>query len=113
MSFLFGGAKARLAAALHAYVSRLFQRQVAPDRVNSALCKYPGIAAVKDVEISRDAPRPSISAFVVVGADAPDGDSVVRSAAESLRKELQAHEVILCYIDGSGCRRGVLIAGSA
>ena len=113
MSFLFGIAKVRFTAALNAYVSRLLPRQVAPDRVNSALCKHPGIAAVEDVEVSNGAPRPSISAFVVVDAEAPDSDSVVRSAAESLRKELQANEVILCYIDGSGRRRGVLIAASA
>lgn len=113
MSFLVGIAKVRFAAALHAYVSRLFPRQVAPDRVNSALCKHPGIVAVENVEVSSGAARPSISAFVVVVADAPDSDSVVRSAAESLRKELQADEVTLCYIDGSGRRRGVLIAGSA
>lgn len=112
MSFLFGIAKVRFAAALHDYVSQLFPRQIATDRVNSVLCKHPGIVAVEDVEVLSGAARPSISAFVVVVANAPDGDSVLRSAAESLLKELQADEVTLCYIDGSGLRRGVLIAGS-
>ena len=65
------------------------------------------------LEVACNAPGRSISAFVVVAGDPRDSETVVRCAAESLRRELQANEVILSYIGGSGQRRGILIIGSA
>lgn len=109
---LLGGNRVLFPAVIRALVSRFFPGQVAPDRVNSALCKQPGIAAVEDVEVISSAEL-RISAFVVLTADTPDPDCVVRCAAESLRRESRADEVILAYIDASGCRRGILIAGIA
>lgn len=111
---LLGINKIGLAAMLHGLVPRLSPRRVTPDRVNSALCKQPGIAAVEDIEVTAiSAAGARISAFVVLTADSPDPDGVVRCAAESLRRELRADEVILGYIDAAGHRRGVLTAAMA
>ena len=101
-----------LAAMLHDLVFRLSPRRVTPDRVNSTLCKQSGIAAVEDIEVMTiSSAGARISAFVRLTADSPDPDGVVRCAAESLRKELRADEVILGYRDDLGRRRGVLVAG--
>ena len=111
---LLGVDKIGFAAMLRGFISRLSPRRVTPDRVHSALCKQPGIAAVEDVEVMAcSAAGPCIAAFVVLPADTPDRDCVVRCAAESLRRELRADEVILAYIDASGRRRGILTAGIA
>lgn len=109
MSLSVDGRKRRLAASPYAFLFRRFRRQVAPDGVSSAVLNHAGIAAVENVEVSGNPRWPNISAFVVLAPDTPDCDGVVRRAAESLHKELQACEVTLGYVDTSGRCRGVSI----
>ncbi len=100
-----------LRALLRAFLSQLYSSQVTADEVKSALCKQCGISAVEDVEVTAGGTTGvRISAFVTLPSDTPDPDVVVRAAGESLRKELQANEVLLIYIGLTGGRRGILIS---